>query len=121
MSNPTKLEKLHWSRVAAIGCIACALDGEENQTVSIHHTDGRTKPGAHKKVLPLCAGHHQDGTGNDREMIAIHPWKSRFEARYGTQEQLLELTEQLIVLRDGNFGWALAAYVCKHHLFDDVK
>ena len=66
-----------------------------NPVVSIHHVDGRTKPGAHMRVLPLCAGHHQDGTGAPG-LIAVHPWKARFEARYGTQESLLQEVEELL-------------------------
>jgi hypothetical protein len=42
-------------------------------------------------VLPLCAGHHQDGTGNNKELIAVHPYKARFEARYGAQMKLLDM------------------------------
>lgn len=87
----TTEEKALWDRMAAeVGCIACLLDGNENKHVSIHHTDGRTKSGCHKKVLPLCAGHHQDGTGEDKTLIAVHPHKTRFEQRYGSQEELLE-------------------------------
>ena len=71
-----------------IGCVACRNDWLSNFTVSIHHIDGRTKPNAHWLVLPLCAGHHQDGTGA-RGLIAVHPWKTRFEARYGKQMDLL--------------------------------
>jgi hypothetical protein len=87
-TTPTKDEKALWSRMAAYGCVACRKDGWHNAEVSIHHIDGRTKPGAHRKVLPLCAGHHQDGTGIPG-LIAVHPWKSRFEGRYGTQAELL--------------------------------
>lgn len=87
--NPTRSEKLYWSRlVSTVGCIACRLDGTVNNHVSIHHINGRTRPGAHMQVLPLCAGHHQDGTDNDKTKIAVHPWKRRFEAQYGTQEWL---------------------------------
>jgi hypothetical protein len=82
-------------RVASIGCIACLLEGQFTREVSIHHINGRTKPGAHFEVLPLCAGHHQDGTGIPG-LIAIHPWKARFEARYGTQEELLQAVMYLI-------------------------
>lgn len=97
MSNRTKAEKEYHDAVASLGCIACAIDGNQNDLVSIHHCDGRTKKGAHMKVLPLCAGHHQDGTGADKSMIAIHPYKKRFETRYGTQQELMEhITEQLI-------------------------
>ena len=86
--NPTAEEKALWSRMAEYGCVACHKDGWVNRQVSIHHIDGRTKPGAHKRVLPLCAGHHQDGTGIPG-LIAVHPWKARFEDRYGKQDDLL--------------------------------
>ena len=39
-------------------------------------------------MLPLSAGNHQDGTGAPGR-IAVHPWKARFEARYGRQIILL--------------------------------
>jgi hypothetical protein len=89
--TPTKDEKALWSRIASLGCIACSKDGHVNMEVSIHHIDGRTKPGAHCKVLALCAGHHQDGTGWPG-LIAVHPWKARFEQKYGRQEDLLAET-----------------------------
>lgn len=93
----TKSENLLWSRMAeTIGCIACHLDGRTNPVVSIHHIDGRTKPGCHGKVLPLCAGHHQDATGEDKTLIAVHPDKAQFEQRYGPQMQLLALVHQLL-------------------------
>ena len=94
--TPTKAEKQHWDKVAQLGCIACIKDGYRNPLVSIHHIDGRTKKGAHMKVLPLCAGHHQDGTGNDKNMIAVHPYKARFEAAYGKQEDLLAKVMKII-------------------------
>jgi hypothetical protein len=94
---PTKPEKLLWARMAdTVGCIACHLDGWFNPVVSIHHIDGRTKPGCHKKVLPLCAGHHQDATGEDKTLIAVHPDKARFEQRYGPQMALLAAVHQLL-------------------------
>ena len=77
--------------MADFGCIACYLDGIKNTHVSIHHIDGRTKPGAHSRVLPLCAPHHQTG-GEDAP--AIHPWKARFEAKYGKQWDLLKLYKE---------------------------
>ena len=92
----TKVEKLLWTCLAALGCVACKKDGKFNTHVSIHHVDGRTKPGCHRLVLPLCAGHHQDGTGEDKTLIAVHPWKARFEARYGTQAELMDECAQLL-------------------------
>lgn len=88
--SATAEEKALWDRMAnEVGCIACQLDGRFNTYVSIHHVKGRTTTDAHKWVIPLCAGHHQDGTGNDKSMIAVHPHKARFEARYGKQTDLV--------------------------------
>jgi hypothetical protein len=94
--NPSAAEKEFWSRLATeVGCIACRLDGQMNPLVSIHHIDGRTKKGAHSLVLPLCAGHHQDGTGV-AGLIAVHPWKARFERKYGSQMDLLAQCKDML-------------------------
>lgn len=97
--NPTAEQK-RWhdllSRV--VGCIACREGhGSFNDHCSIHHVDGRTKPHAHWYVLPLCAGHHQDGTGPQGfPGVAVHPFKARFEERYGAQSSLLSRCAQII-------------------------
>jgi len=96
--TPTKAEKHFHDRLASLGCIACYLDGRYMEEVSIHHIDGRTKPGAHLKVLPLCSGHHQDGTGVPG-LVAVHPWKARFEKLYGKQSEILELCHELLARR----------------------
>lgn len=89
----TSAEKLVWSKLAEMGCIACMKDGFYNPHVSIHHVDGRTKPGCHMLVLPLCGPHHQDdGSG----ALAVHPWKARFERRYGNQMDLVAECMKLI-------------------------
>jgi len=94
-TTPTKADRQLWDAMAQLGCIACLKDGVHSPFVSIHHIDGRTKPGAHRLVLPLCAGHHQDGTG-ERGLIAVHPWKARFEQTYGKQTDLLHECMKLI-------------------------
>ena len=93
---PTAEEKRFMDQMGALPCIACLKDGWTNHVISLHHIDGRTKPGAHFLVLPLCAGHHQDGTGPNTTLIAVHPYKARFEARYGTQRELLAECNALI-------------------------
>lgn len=91
----TPLENAMWDRLAGLGCIACMKDGRYNPHVSIHHVDGRTKPGCHLLVLPLCGPHHQDdGSG----ALAVHPWKARFEKRYGQQ---LDLVNECMALLEG--------------------
>lgn len=82
-----KEKAYHDALVSIVGCIACRHDGNVNHYCSIHHIDGRTKPGAHMNVLSLCAGHHQKGTGIPG-LIAVHPDKAMFEAKYGKQSEL---------------------------------
>ena len=92
----TPQEKELWDQLAEQGCVACRKDGHYNPHVSIHHIDGRTKPGCHKLVLPLCGSHHQDdGSG----FLAVHPWKARFEKRYGAQLDLLAECLHLLNLK----------------------
>lgn len=93
--TPTAAQKRFHSQLAGLGCIACRIDGNPSPPVSIHHIDGRTKTDAHWLVLPICAGHHQDGYGVPG-LIAVHPYKARFEARYGSQRELLDQCLQLL-------------------------
>jgi hypothetical protein len=94
--NPPTVEqkRFHDMLCSRVGCIACLLDGTMNSYCSVHHIDGRTKPMAQWLVLPLCGGHHQDRGGR---RIAVHPWKTRFEARYGTQQYLLQVCVSLLI------------------------
>ena len=88
-TTPTQEQKrFHDALCRFVGCAACRVHGWLTTLVSVHHIDGRTKPAAHWLVLPLCAGHHQDGTGAPG-LIAVHPWKARFETKYGKQMDLL--------------------------------
>lgn len=97
--TPTAEQRRFWDMLAReIGCIASRKDGFWEPRVSIHHIDGRTKADAHWLVLPLSAGNHQDGTGAPGR-IAVHPWKARFEARYGTQPNLLRECIQILLDR----------------------
>ncbi len=94
----TPAEIVLHDRLAALGCIACMKDGRFNDYVSIHHVDGRTKPGCHLLVLPLCAPHHQRDDTDPLKRIAVHPWKARFEKRYGQQ---LDLVAECMSLLEG--------------------
>lgn len=86
----TAEDEAFWDRLAKeVGCVACLKDGNFNPHVSIHHIDGRTKPGCHSLVLPLCGPHHQQDDTDPAGRVAVHPYKARFERKYGTQEELL--------------------------------
>lgn len=86
---PTAEEARFMDAIGALGCVACRKDGRINQMVSIHHIDGRTKPGAHFLILPLCGPHHQQDDTDLRGRISLHGRKATFQARYGTERELL--------------------------------
>ncbi len=95
-------------KIASIGCICClnqgwttALDYQQagQNFLSLHHIEGRIKPWAHAKVLPLCAYHHQTPPPKDapESLFPIHGnAKTHWEQVNGTQEQLLQQVYQLI-------------------------
>jgi len=95
---PTKAERLHMERVAELGCIVCRMRGFPGCPAEIHHVEGRTKPDAHLKVLPLCYHHHRGG--KDAEPISRHPYKHRFQEAYGTEQRLLSEVDSLLRLSD---------------------
>jgi hypothetical protein len=92
--NPTVNESKHMDNVSQLGCIVCYKRGFRFVPAEIHHTQGKTKAESHFKVLPLCYEHHRGGKGE--EPISRHPWKRRFEKEYGTEEELLNLVEELL-------------------------
>lgn len=101
---PTAEEARFMDRMGKLPCIACRKDGWTNHVISLHHIDGRTKPGAHFLVLPLCGPHHQQDDTDPRGRISLHGAKKTFQARYGTERELL--TECLAMLEND---------ICDHH------
>lgn len=96
--TPTAEERRVMDAIAQIGCIACLKDGHANPWISLHHIDGRTKPGAHQLVLPLCAPHHQQDDTDPLQRPSVHGRKATFTARYGTE---LDLHAECIALTKG--------------------
>jgi len=95
---PTAQEARFMDRMGALPCIACLKDGWTNHAISLHHIDGRTKPGAHFQVLPLCGPHHQQDDTDPRGRMSLHGHKKPFQARYGTERELLaECIEMLAI------------------------
>ena len=56
--NPDAGESKWHDKVATYGCYCCRKMGLHNTYILLHHCDGRTKPGAHYLVIPLCSDHH---------------------------------------------------------------
>lgn len=93
--SPNKKEKQWMDSISNFGCIVCKLFYQCNSPAEIHHIDGKTKPEAHFKTLPLCYKHHREGVNNDM-YVSRHPFKREFEKRYGNQYNLLERLKELI-------------------------
>jgi len=98
--TPTADEARWMNDVQSLGCIICRKEGKGETPAEIHHLDGKTKEGAHFHVIPLCYFHHREGSSNP-QFISRHPFKRRFEERYGTELDLMFEVELLVLkLRD---------------------
>jgi hypothetical protein len=93
---PTAEEQRFMDKAGQFPCMACTVDGIHNTEISLHHTDGRTKPGAHFKVLPLCAPHHQQDDTDPLRRPSVHGRKATFTARYGTEAELVDQLHMMI-------------------------
>tara|TARA_Y100001972_G_scaffold113600_1_gene148464 strand:+ start:63 stop:347 length:285 start_codon:yes stop_codon:yes gene_type:complete len=83
----TKKEKEHLAKVASLGCFCCGQDAE------IHHIrkhTGMSLRPSHYETIPLCFVHHR--TGKD----SIHLGKKLFIEKYGTEQEILEITKERI-------------------------
>lgn len=93
--TPTAEEKRWMDDVQSLGCIVCWKENKIETPAEIHHIDGKTKVGAHLHVLPLCYFHHREGSAC-KQFISRHPFKRRFEERYGTELDLMFLVEMMV-------------------------
>ena len=91
--NPTAEEKRHMASVRRLGCIVCRNLGYEisEDITLIHHIEGKTKPDAHFKVLPLCDPHH-----SRYFKTGLHYNKTAWEKENGNQYDLLERVNSLL-------------------------
>jgi hypothetical protein len=86
--TPTKEEARWMDQIVEYGCIACRIDGHAHRPTVPHHILRGQRRLGHLFTLPLCdPGHHQGGEPDG--LLSFHPWKAQFEARYGTQFELL--------------------------------
>lgn len=95
-TTPTTAEREWMAAISRLGCIVCRMQGRGYVPTAVHHIiDGNRRKG-HLFTIPLCdPGHHQGATKRSGE-VSRHPNKAQFEARYGTEEFLLELTKQVV-------------------------
>ena len=90
---PTKAERRHMNAVQALGCIACRKLGHWGTPAEIHHITtgkGMGQRATNLEVIPLCPHHHRQGGHGE----AIHGGQKTWEARFGTELELLEEVNQ---------------------------
>ena len=92
--SPNAEERAWMDFIVAHGCVACRIDGVTPRPTAVHHIlRGGVRMG-HLFTLPLCdPGHHQGGDAIG--LTSRHPWKARFEKRYGTEMELLARLQAL--------------------------
>ncbi|WP_312329884.1 Ref family recombination enhancement nuclease [Atlantibacter hermannii] len=99
--TPTAAEKRVMDALARLPCVACSLHGQFQPVISLHHIDGRVKPGAHGRVLPICSWHHQEAAPQDIRdrfpwLVPVHACgstggKAMFTALNASEEELLQV------------------------------
>lgn len=95
---PTVAEIKWMDAITALGCIACILDGHPGTPGAVHHLLRGGRRMGHMHTICLCdPGHHQNG--QERGMVSRHPYKARFEARYGSEDMLLGRTQKLVAFK----------------------
>jgi len=92
---PTKEEAEWMDRIIEHGCVACRIDRVQLRPAEVHHILSGGRRIGHLFTIPLCSGHHRDGTGAPG-LLARHPFKARFEARYGLELLLLSDLRHLL-------------------------
>lgn len=81
--------------ICQIGCIACRVMGITGVPAEPHHLLSGGRRIGHLFTIPLCQLHHRSHV-NDGVIVSRHPWKRCFEAAYGTEQELLEQTRNLV-------------------------
>ena len=95
--TPTKAEREWMDAITEAGCIACYIDGNFRHG-AVHHIV-RGKRLGHLFTICLCdPGHHKQGSSLG--MISFHDRRKTFEAKYGTEFELLAMTKQRLGVFD---------------------
>lgn len=90
-----KNERAHYSKLSQLGCIVCLREGFGYSPPHIHHIrtgQGMAQKAGFNEAIPLCPNHHQNGGYG----VALHAGQKEFEARYGTELELLKHTNLLL-------------------------
>lgn len=82
--------------ITGLGCVVCRRQGRGYVPGAVHHLlDGGIRIG-HLATICLCdPGHHQHAPRGSGE-VSRHPDRTAFEARYGTELDLLSWSRRAI-------------------------
>ena len=90
-----------------LGCCVCRRQFGVHTPCDPHHLKGHPWSSAGKRAddrhtIGLCKCHHTDGDGSERfgGEVGYHYSPAEFEARYGTQAELLAYTDALLGVED---------------------
>jgi hypothetical protein len=91
----TKAEATFQDAVRQLGCIACRRMGIAGVPCDVHHILRGGRRIGELDVIGLCPTHHRSGV-NDGVIVSRHPWRKAFERTYGTEQELLAETRELV-------------------------
>lgn len=97
--TPTAEEDAYMKKVASIGCIICLLYLHVESPAEIHHVEGKTDPGCHFLILPLCMKHHR-AEGPSKGYVSRADGKKSFEAAYMSEHDLIIVVRRAVELKD---------------------
>ena len=91
-------KKERFNRLSEMGCIVCKLYYSVYTAPEIHHLTGLKYRSTGKKAnddntIGLCLNHHRQGDLNNP---SVHARPAKFTEMYGSQEDLLKLTNELL-------------------------
>lgn len=104
-STPTKAQADRMDKLREFGCVACWLDSASYRVEpEIHHFLSGGKRIGHDATVPLCGWHHRAAPWFamtvteclDAYGPSWHQHRRAFRARYGQDDELLALTNDLI-------------------------
>lgn len=91
MTTDERFQKLY-----DLGCIVCLLGFKVVNHPEIHHLDGQSKPGCHDLTISLCTNHHRRKSNFGYWVSRHGDGRKAFEKEYGSEMELLELTNTMI-------------------------
>ena len=91
-------KKERFSRLSELGCIVCKVHYGVFTPCCIHHLTGINfrstgKKASDEETIGLCPAHHQYG---DNDNPSIHARPVQFAEKFGSQENLLKITNEMI-------------------------